>query len=188
MAKTLTNMSPRQRPYYRGCALATVHTTHSGLSTKSSFAGLIQAPLVHQSATRELRPRFGNFGNVIKASRRRCHRSVETSDCLLPLSRFLQFVTRDLHYSRFCCFCGGLAGTMMVKPPSSVSSITSGSKSSATPVGSGDLTGCLRSFFTCAPPMRKYPLSQYRSRMDCALLSNSSDWHFRCSRQKARKA
>lgn len=49
-------------------------------------------------------------------------------------------------------------------PPSSVSSITSGSKSSGTPVGSSDLSGCLRSFFTCAPLMRKHPLSQYRSR------------------------
>ena len=52
---------------------------------------------------------------------------------------------------------------MMVQPPSSVSSITSGSKS-GTPFGSSDLSGCLCSFFTCDPPMRKYPLSQYRSR------------------------
>ena len=52
---------------------------------------------------------------------------------------------------------------MMVQPPSSVSSITSGSKSS-TPVGSGDLSGCLRSLFTTSPPMQKYPLLQYRSR------------------------
>src|SRR6202021_2525969 len=29
--------------------------------------------------------------------------------------------------------------------------------------GSSDLSGCLRSFFTCAPSMRKHPLSQYRS-------------------------
>jgi hypothetical protein len=50
----------------------------------------------------------------------------------------------------------------MVHPPSSVSSITSGSKSSGTPLGTSDLSGCLRSFFTCAP-IRKYPLSQYRS-------------------------
>jgi len=67
---------------------------------------------------------------------------------------------------------------MMVKPPSSVSFITCGSKSSGTLFGSGDLSGCLRSFFTCAPLMRKHPLSQYRSRMDCRilLLSNSSDF------------
>jgi hypothetical protein len=52
----------------------------------------------------------------------------------------------------------------MVQPPSSVSFITCGSKSSGTPVGFGDLTGCLRSFFTYAPSMRQYPLSQYRSR------------------------
>ena len=52
----------------------------------------------------------------------------------------------------------------MVQPPSSVSFITCGSKSSGTPFGSSDLSGCLRSFFACAPPMRKYPLSQYRSR------------------------
>ena len=52
---------------------------------------------------------------------------------------------------------------MMVQPPSSVSSITCGSKSAGTPVAFSDFS-FLRSLFTTSPPMRKYPLSQYRSR------------------------
>ena len=79
--------------------------------------------------------------------------------------------------SVFAVSCGGRAGTMMVTPPSSVSFITCGSKSSGTPVGSGNLTGCLRSFFTCAPLMRKISaFTVPQPGWDCALLlSNSSD-------------
>jgi len=46
---------------------------------------------------------------------------------------------------------------MMVHPPSSVSFITSGSKSTGTPFGSSDFSGCLRGFFTCTPTKRKHP-------------------------------
>ena len=45
----------------------------------------------------------------------------------------------------------------MVHPPSSVSFITSGSKSTETPFGSSDFSGCLRGFFTCTPTKRKHP-------------------------------
>jgi hypothetical protein len=66
----------------------------------------------------------------------------------------------------------------MVKPPSSVSFITCGSKSFGTPVGSSALPGCLRSFFTCAPFIacveRLSLLSQYRS-WGCIAGANSEN-------------
>jgi len=60
----------------RGC-----HSSDDVLEvvTKSSFAGLIQAPLGHQSAIEKSLLKFGDCGKVIKAARRRCRRSVELS-------------------------------------------------------------------------------------------------------------
>jgi hypothetical protein len=93
----------------------------------------------------------------------------------IPSSFGYQLLLESCGWLGFWVCSGGRAGTMMVKPPSSVSFITCGSKSSGTRVGSNDFA-FLRRFFTCAPSMTKTStLTVPQPAWDCALLlSNSS--------------